>query len=123
MTTTTNNTFSHTILSVSRVRNDGYGRTLNAVVFRLDDIAAPGCDIFAPGAPRRVVELSSFDGNAVDVYVEDPETGIRMHHGTIADYTPPARRGEGSIFRTFAKVWFATQKSARCRRAFEASCA
>ena len=123
MTTTNNKPFAFTINRSSSTKLQDRKGYLRTVVFTLDHVAAPGCD-WTKAGPRRVVELTSFDDGAVEVYIQDPTDGIMMHQGTVRMYAPASAPGRGGcrITSTFRAAWFAKQKSAAARRAFEASC-
>ena len=123
--TTSNNAaaLDFTITSVSRVNRKGEP-SLRSVKLRLTDVAAPGV-AWSRDAVRREIELTSFDGNAIEVYVLSSFTGIWMHQGTINSYAPNSHRPASncSITATFARAWFGNQKSKAARKAFADSAA
>lgn len=99
----TNNTLSFTITETRR------GPKTRSVKLRLDNVAG-----------AREIELTSFEGRPVEVYVEDVSCGVFMYQGTIAAYAP-VNRANNAITATFAKAWFGEQKSKAARIAFETS--
>jgi len=91
------------------------GSNLRRVFVTFPNVAPPGADFSSRGEGRKM-ELTSFRGGAVEVYVES-STGIMMYQGTVRDYFP-TESGQ-KILRA---VWYAEQKSAAARASFEASC-
>ena len=108
MTTTNNKPFAFTITESVRAPK------IRSVKLRLTNITAPGSD-----APREI-ELTSFEGRPVEVYMLNPTDGLWMYQGTIAAYAP-ANRAKNSTVNTLAKAWFGEQKSKAARVAFETS--
>lgn len=101
---TTNNTpraLPFTITEANR------GRVVRSVKFSLTTVDSD-------------VELTSFEGRPVEVYILDRSCGVYMYKGTVASYAP-ANGANNTITATFAKAWFTEQKSKAARAAFETS--
>lgn len=106
-------TFTTVVTSSSR------NATIRTVKFTMPHVCPPGVD-WAPGLNHggRKFELTSFKGGAVEVYVEDPTTGIYMYQGNVRSYAP------GESLRTcFKDVWVKEQPSAAALKSFEMSAA
>jgi hypothetical protein len=89
--------------------------TLRRVFVTFPHVAPPGVEWNANHEGRRF-ELTSFKGGAVEVYVQNPNTGLWMYQGSVRDYAP------GKELRDALRAaWVSVQPSKAALKSFNDS--